>query len=46
MDETVAKTKELGGNVLMEPLDLPDIGRIAVLQDPAGAAFQVITSAS
>ena len=33
---------ELGGTVVMEPLDLPDIGRIAVLQDPVGAAFQVI----
>lgn len=44
-DEIVARAKELGGTVLMEPLDLPDIGRIAVLQDPAGAAFQVITSA-
>jgi hypothetical protein len=26
----------------MEPLDLPDIGRIAVLQGPVGAVFQVI----
>ena len=29
----------------MEPFDLPDIGRLAVLQDPAGAVFQVMTSA-
>lgn len=32
--------------VLLEPLDLPDIGRLAVLQDPAGASFQVMASAS
>jgi predicted enzyme related to lactoylglutathione lyase len=44
-DATVSRAKELGGTVLMEPLDLPDIGRIAVLQDQAGAVFQVIASA-
>jgi predicted enzyme related to lactoylglutathione lyase len=41
-DETCARAAELGGRVLMEPLDLPDIGRIAVLQGPVGAVFQVI----
>ena len=28
--------------MLLEPFDLPDIGRIAVLKDPVGAVFQVI----
>jgi uncharacterized protein len=41
-DETVAKARELGGEVLIEPADLPQIGRIAVLRDPVGAMFQVI----
>jgi hypothetical protein len=41
-DETIAKAQELGGEVLLEPMDLPDIGRIAVLKDPVGALFQVI----
>jgi len=41
-DETVALAKELGGTVLMEPMDLPEIGRLAVLQDQAGAIFQVM----
>jgi len=41
-DETCARAAELGGRVVMEPLDLPDIGRIAVLQGPVGAVFQVI----
>jgi predicted enzyme related to lactoylglutathione lyase len=44
-DGTVAKARELGGTVLMEPLDLPEIGRLAVLQDPAGAVFQVMKPA-
>jgi uncharacterized protein len=41
-DAAVAAARELGGTVVMEPLDLPDIGRIAVLRDPVGAVFQVI----
>ncbi len=45
-DETVSRAKELGGTVLMEPLDLPDIGRLAVLRDPVGAGFQVMASAA
>src|SRR5215203_3849200 len=35
--ETVASAQELRGEVLIEPVDLPDIGRIAVLRDPVGA---------
>ncbi len=44
-DETAARAKELGGTVLMEPFDLPEIGRLAVVQDPAGAVFQIMKSA-
>ena len=44
-DEIVSRAKELGGSVLMEPFDLPEIGRLAVIQDPAGAVFQVMKSA-
>jgi predicted enzyme related to lactoylglutathione lyase len=29
--------------VLMEPRDLPEVGRFAVVADPWGAVFQVIT---
>jgi predicted enzyme related to lactoylglutathione lyase len=41
-DATVAKAKELGASVLVEPMDIPGVGRFAVLQDPQGAAFGVI----
>lgn len=44
-DETVARAKELGATTLMEGMDLPDIGRLAVLQDPVGAVFQVLQPA-
>jgi uncharacterized protein len=38
-DASAAKVKELGGNVLMEPFDVFDAGRMAVVQDPTGAAL-------
>jgi predicted enzyme related to lactoylglutathione lyase len=40
-NETAAKAKDAGGNVLMEPFDIPGAGRMAVLSDPEGAAFCV-----
>jgi predicted enzyme related to lactoylglutathione lyase len=41
-DATTAKAQELGGGVLVEPMDVPTVGRIAVLRDPQGARFGVI----
>lgn len=43
VDATAAKVTELGGKVLMPPLDIPDVGRMVVFSDPQGAtlsAFQ------
>lgn len=40
-DESAARAKELGGAVLFEPFDVMEVGRMAVLQDPTGAIFQV-----
>jgi predicted enzyme related to lactoylglutathione lyase len=40
-DEATAKVKDAGGQVLMEPFDVLDAGRMAVLMDPQGAAFCV-----
>jgi uncharacterized protein len=41
-DGTTAKAKELGSSALMEPMDVPKVGRIAVLRDPQGAVFGII----
>ena len=41
-DATTAKATELGGSALMEPMDVPNVGRIAVLRDPQGATFGII----
>ena len=44
-DATVAKAKELGGNVLAGPMDMP-IGRFAQLIDPQGASFSIMQLAA
>jgi predicted enzyme related to lactoylglutathione lyase len=40
-DETAAKVRDAGGRVVMEPFDVMDAGRMAVVTDPEGAAFCV-----
>jgi hypothetical protein len=44
VDETAARAKQLGGSVQAGPMDIPDVGRYAVLMDPQGAAFAVFTA--
>jgi len=38
-DETASKVRDAGGAVAMEPFDVLDAGRMAVLTDPDGAMF-------
>jgi predicted enzyme related to lactoylglutathione lyase len=45
-DATVSKAEELGGSVIAPAFDADGVGRIAVLADPQGAAFSVITPVS
>src|SRR6185503_8196040 len=40
-DESAKKAQELGGKVLVPAFDVMEHGRMAVLQDPTGAVFQV-----
>jgi predicted enzyme related to lactoylglutathione lyase len=40
-DETAAKVRDAGGQVLMEPMDIFDSGRMAVFADPEGAVISV-----
>jgi predicted enzyme related to lactoylglutathione lyase len=39
VDNATAKAKKLGGAVAREPMDVMDIGRMSVLQDPTGATI-------
>jgi hypothetical protein len=44
-DDTVAGIQARGGKVLMGPMDLPNVGRIAMVADPQGAPFYVMQPA-
>jgi len=40
-DETAERVGAAGGNVIVAPMDVMDLGRMAVFADPTGAAFGV-----
>jgi hypothetical protein len=40
-DEAAARAQRLGGKLIAPPFDVMEAGRMAVLQDPTGAIFQV-----
>jgi predicted enzyme related to lactoylglutathione lyase len=44
-DASVARVRELGGSVTMEPMEAENVGRFAVVADPHGAQFAVIRNA-
>ena len=46
VDAAVAKVGAAGGAVRREPFDIPGIGRIAIIADPAGAALGLMTPAA
>lgn len=46
VDATVESVRSAGGTVLREPFDIPAMARMAVLQDPQGAVFEVIRMTS
>jgi predicted enzyme related to lactoylglutathione lyase len=39
VDASVRMVKEMGGQVYVPPMDVPKIGRVAVVADPQGATF-------
>lgn len=43
VDATAEKAKSLGGSVEVPPMDIPGVGRFAVLRDPSGANLAVYT---
>ena len=40
-DAMAEKARQAGGSVLLEPMDVLDVGRMAVLADPVGAAISI-----
>jgi uncharacterized protein len=43
VDQTVQQAEKLGAQVIIPPTAIPEVGRFAVLKDPLGAEFAVIT---
>jgi uncharacterized protein len=41
VDQSAERVKTLGGKVIVPPFDVFDMGRMAILQDPTGAVFQI-----
>ena len=44
VDQTVLRIEKNHGSVFMPPKNLPDRGRVAVVKDPEGAVFAVVTT--
>lgn len=44
-DASAKKVTSLGGKVMMDPMDIPNIGRFAIVQDPQGATFALYKGA-
>ena len=41
-EETFAKATELGAKPIVPPMAIPDVGTMAIMQDPQGAVFAVV----
>lgn len=46
VDDTATQATQLGGQVLVPPRDIPNVGRFAVIADPQGASFAAFTPAT
>ncbi len=43
VDAKAAQARQLGGQVRVEPTDIPEVGRFAVIADPQGATISMLT---
>ena len=46
VDARTAKIASAGGGVIVEPMDIPAVGRMAIIQDPTGGVIGVIKYAN
>ena len=46
VDANAELAKSLGGTVLKEPDEIPNVGRFAIIQDPSGAVFATFKMAA
>jgi predicted enzyme related to lactoylglutathione lyase len=45
VDASAAKAEKLGGRIYAPPMDIPNVGRFAMLGDPQGASFAIFKPA-
>lgn len=45
VDARTARVADAGGAVIVAPVDIPTVGRMAVIQDPTGGVIGIITYA-
>jgi uncharacterized protein len=45
VDQRIEKVKSLGGSVVVPPMDIPTVGRMALIADPQGAHLWLYKSA-
>jgi uncharacterized protein len=43
VEATIKTAEKLGGKVLMQPQDIPTVGRFSIIQDPQGAVITLMT---
>jgi uncharacterized protein len=43
VDEAASRAQSGGGSLLGDPMDIPEVGRMAVIRDPQGAAISLFT---
>ena len=43
LDQALEKTRNEGGRIQREPFEVPQVGRIAIVTDPTGAAVGLMT---
>ena len=46
VETTIALCEKLGGKVLVPPMDIPGVGRMAVIADPQGASLNIMAYSS
>lgn len=43
VDESAKRVEELGGKLRVPPMDIPNVGRFCIIDDPTGATIALIT---
>lgn len=43
VEETTSKAYDLGAKIIKEPMEIPNVGKMSIVQDPAGGMIAFIT---